>query len=729
MMVAGQGPLYPGDSVWVVPGLGSVMEDEGYVGGGYSVLEAGPGDDGTAGESPRRSLAGVGHVGFRAGPRDRRDSGWIVAYVALAAVTLAGGLYGVATYDRDFRILLDGDYLARADHCYPADALGDAWGEEEGVALSLGAWDAYRGRVMAYGVGDDGTAGGREERRRRGWPAPLSNAHLAWFGSVTVGASLVSGVAYLDALKKHTRSMIFATLAAQVGALGLAALVFLAAGVWPLGLALLLAAVLVAGYLYARKERLELTARIVSVSAEAFRENPSIMAFVVALNLAVLLVVAASSALAVFGGLAGRVQVNGAASYEPNPEHFCHASRHYAIGTTRMVQADCCTFEKLPWVPAYLFCAAAFLAWTTLIAYEMRMFVIGGSVAEWYFNPMSGLQTDKGQMAVRTALGHAVGPQFGTVAACGFVLMAVRYLRSIAQKLGGGRGGIGGVGRGNARSIASMHPSIAPSIALGAGAPARGLVRGGLEGALAFAADCVLSLIEGFSKFVTIRCAVTGESFFEGASATAGMAQRHDLKALVVDALAEMAMGLFALVIAVAWGGVAYLVLGPANVAPVIISSLFVLVVLGFFSSVLLNIVDTVFVCYLMDLDAGACQSELVHEVFASCPIFVAETQSLSGIGGGARPPEVDPLHPSTVTARTGPLQYAGDRQHASYAPPSPRASSDQPLRGPPGMPPGLEFFLADDGGRGDGSDDDGEDDAKGARPSPRNPAQPNANL
>jgi len=45
------------------------------------------------------------------------------------------------------------------------------------------------------------------------------------------------------------------------------------------------------------------------------------------------------------------------------------------------------------------------------------------------------------------------------------------------------------------------------------------------------------------------------------------------------------------------------------------------LVVLAFFSSVLLNIVDAVFMCYALDLDTQSVTKSEVHEVFSQVTI------------------------------------------------------------------------------------------------------------
>ncbi len=45
------------------------------------------------------------------------------------------------------------------------------------------------------------------------------------------------------------------------------------------------------------------------------------------------------------------------------------------------------------------------------------------------------------------------------------------------------------------------------------------------------------------------------------------------------------------------------------------------LVVLAFFSSVLLNIVDAVFMCYALDLDTQSVTKSEVHEVFSQVSI------------------------------------------------------------------------------------------------------------
>lgn len=54
------------------------------------------------------------------------------------------------------------------------------------------------------------------------------------------------------------------------------------------------------------------------------------------------------------------------------------------------------------------------------------------------------------------------------------------------------------------------------------------------------------------------------------------------------------------------------------------------LVVLIFFSSVLLNVVDAVFMCYAMDLDTQSVTKADVHEVFSQVGHGCASTLSVS---------------------------------------------------------------------------------------------------
>ena len=49
-------------------------------------------------------------------------------------------------------------------------------------------------------------------------------------------------------------------------------------------------------------------------------------------------------------------------------------------------------------------------------------------------------------------------------------------------------------------------------------------------------------------------------------------------------------------------------------------------VVLAFFSSVLLNVIDAVFLCYALDLDTQSVTKQEVHEVFSQVSLSFTET-------------------------------------------------------------------------------------------------------
>jgi len=71
---------------------------------------------------------------------------------------------------------------------------------------------------------------------------------------------------------------------------------------------------------------------------------------------------------------------------------------------TRCAQAEA-------WVPPYVAMAAAGALWSVMLAFEMRVFVIAGSVSQWYFAPVHSPT----QGTTLRALGHAAGASFGTL--------------------------------------------------------------------------------------------------------------------------------------------------------------------------------------------------------------------------------------------------------------------------------------------------------------------------
>jgi hypothetical protein len=140
----------------------------------------------------------------------------------------------------------------------------------------------------------------------------------------------------------------------------------------------------------------------------------------------------------------------------------------------------------------------------------------------------------------------------------------------------------------------------------------------------------VYTLLEGITKFATVRMAITGESFLTSGKAVVALLSRNALNTAGVWWLPGLVLQSCALLLSLGWGAAVYHVSklvwgasGEAHVSSVVLAAVsvfFAWLMLGFFCSLLLNMVDALFVCYAMDKDRHRVSKPEVHEVFYMLP-------------------------------------------------------------------------------------------------------------
>lgn len=83
------------------------------------------------------------------------------------------------------------------------------------------------------------------------------------------------------------------------------------------------------------------------------------------------------------------------------------------------------------WVAPYMTLSNVTLLWSIFLVFEIRVFTISGTIAQWYFSP-SGSNPSQGS-TVRS-LKHALGASFGSLSLGSLVLTIVQLLRNAMEK-------------------------------------------------------------------------------------------------------------------------------------------------------------------------------------------------------------------------------------------------------------------------------------------------------
>jgi len=390
---------------------------------------------------------------------------------------------------------------------------------------------------------------------------------VGWVVFAFVG-SFFLGLSLLWMFRACAHTMVWGVVYLKVGTMAALTVMFFYVGAWVPAVVFLLLTLLTGFCFWLYQIELNLVASMLSVATQGLKDNPHIVTATVGLQLLTLLYIAPAVAAITVAQMNGQVSVNGDAVVQDAATGVCSNIHGQPV--------ECCAWTVDAWVPLYSALATVSVVWVVSMALEMRLYVIGGTMCQWYFAP-AGTTDFSG--TVRGALGNALGPSFGTICFGSFILTMVEMCRAATERL-------------------------------------RRQERGNILVCLMAAClECLYALIEYISKFATLQAAMTGESFCAAATTVSDLLQRNFLTAYGTYIFPSMILQGTALVLAMGFGGAtwllsltAYTVAQSANagmyaVLVGVLSGVVSFVVLSFFVMLMLNVVDAVFLCYAMDKD------------------------------------------------------------------------------------------------------------------------------
>ena len=328
-------------------------------------------------------------------------------------------------------------------------------------------------------------------------------------------------------------------------------------------------------------DELNVVASMLAVSSQALKDNPGILGCVLSLQVAVLAFVIPVVGFVYIALLGGAPDVNPKAIYQNSSTLAC------ADYVGRPV--NCCATTPGAWVAWYEALAIISIIWAFAFALEARMYIIGGTVCQWYFAPRGSTQF-KG--FTWTSTKHALGPSFGTVSFGSAIMTAVEMMRQAMER---------------ARDENEQNLLLC-------------MVQSCLE--------CIWQFIEYLSKFAMLQASMTGEAFCDAAGSIFDLLQRNFLLAYGTYAFPSMILQImsivFALVAAAGSFAITYamfeiqeeiMATGYALVCA-LITGFVVWCSLSYFTMILVNTTDAVFVCYAKDKDRNEIHHEEMHAVF-----------------------------------------------------------------------------------------------------------------
>ncbi|XP_010933324.1 uncharacterized protein [Elaeis guineensis] len=314
--------------------------------------------------------------------------------------------------------------------------------------------------------------------------------------------------------------------------------------------------------------RVELTVRIVRIAAAALASNMSLLAVLPTLGLGLLVYFTPFVVFLVFSTWNGKVV----------PKEKERASGEHYL----------CVWRQDGWVRAYFALAIITMVWSVAVMVEAQVFVISGTIAQWYFSK----EGSKPSRSISSSLRNAFGPSFGTLCFSGIVMGAIRVVRAVVDS--------------------AKKEDVAP---------------GFVNLVLNCCANFLLSAFDFVNKFTINFAAITGEGYCSSAKMTYELLKRNLLSAVFVETVSTRILAgiifvlsaLYAIAVCAILKAVS--ALGAEMYLVAALAWLLLMVMLCYFVHVLDNVIDTIYVCYAIDRDKGEVCKQDVHEVYVLLPV------------------------------------------------------------------------------------------------------------
>ncbi|KAI3812152.1 hypothetical protein L1987_16858 [Smallanthus sonchifolius] len=309
--------------------------------------------------------------------------------------------------------------------------------------------------------------------------------------------------------------------------------------------------------------RVELTVRIIRVSADALSNNLGLFGVLPVMILGLIAYFVPIVVFLVFARLNGEIVPR-----EKYGKVFCR-------------------WKQDSWVPAYYALAILTMLWSAAAMVEAQVYVISGTIAQWYFSK----EDSRVKRSIRSSLRNAFGPSSGTICFSGLLIAIVRIVRG--------------------------------AVDTAANEDASGMV----NVVLRCCVNALLSAFEFLNKFTINFAAITGEAYCASARLTYELLRRNLLSAVVVEIVSTRLLAAIIFVLSAIYAIVVCVILKAATDLGVdsyfvaVVAFVVVLVILGFLVHVLDNVIDTVYICYAVDRDKGEVCKADVHEIYVHLPI------------------------------------------------------------------------------------------------------------
>lgn len=309
--------------------------------------------------------------------------------------------------------------------------------------------------------------------------------------------------------------------------------------------------------------RIELTVKIIGIASNALSQNLGLFGVLPTMILGLLVYYAPIVVFLVFARFNGKIVPR-----QKNGEYYC-------------------VWKEDSWVPAYYALAILTMLWSATAMIEAQVYVISGTIAQWYFSK----DYERPKKSLRSALRNAFGPSSGTICLSGLLIFVVRVVRAMVDN----------VRQEDSQGIVNLI--------------------------MRCCVNALMSAFDFLNKFTINFAAITGEAYCSSARMTYELLKRNLLSTAFVEtvstrllaAIVFVLSAIYAILVCVIVKAVVHL--GTAAYFVAVAAWLLLMVVLGLFVHVLDNVIETVYVCYGIDRDKGDVCKQEVHEVYTHLPI------------------------------------------------------------------------------------------------------------
>ncbi|KXZ51690.1 hypothetical protein GPECTOR_11g140 [Gonium pectorale] len=487
---------------------------------------------------------------------------------------------------------------------------------------------------------------------------------------ITAVLSVVTSAVYLLLFRRFAKAMVMLTIGFSLGFSLLFAIVCFAVGAFPMGIILIICTAISAVFYWWIRAQLRMCAELLAIAGRGLNENLGLVPAAIGIKIAGLCVLTYSMAAFFSATNIGHARPNHSVvtmiTDTSRPESaVCLDASSMDPNAHRI---PCCEFVTTGWAHVFAIAASSFVAWTSMLIMEIKLYTVADTIAQWYFSASAAgssaaVASRMAPGSVRRSLRNALTSSFGTIAFAAAILALIRAMRRSLQE------------QGRKNIICCIINCIAQPL---------------------------LALLEKFTRFATIAAAITGQALVPSAKSVFETLKRNFLQTYSMWWVPESVLNFAVALLSLSWAGVVFfstfaatskydtgLSLG-VSFAIAFAAFFLMLFSLLFVSGLLLDAVNTLYICYAMDKDNRRVTHPEIHAIYSQVPGLAVENPD-----GGVMYGAPDPAQPAPPPA---PPAYPG-----MYAPAQPTypavgypAYAPAPVVQPP-PPPGGYTYVAND--------------------------------